>query len=146
MAFVSVTRLRVRSFVYLPQFVVQSLRSARQAQRSPGFLGGRLMREAGNVFWTITAWQDDAAMNYYRTQGVHRSVMPRLLVWCDEASVAHWTQELVDVPSWQEAHRRMVEQGRPSKVSHPSPAHLARQIPAPRPGRFSGPLVATSPK
>jgi heme-degrading monooxygenase HmoA len=142
MLFVSVTRLRVRSIFYLPQFIVQALRSSRQAERAPGFLVGALMREPGNVFWTITVWQDDAAMNSYRTQGVHRSVMPRLLNWCDEASIAHWTQDTAEVPSWQEAHRRMVEQGRPSKVNHPSPAHLAHQIPAPRPGRFSGPLRA----
>ncbi len=140
MPFVSITRLRIRSLAYLPQFIVHALGSSLQAERAPGFLGGALMREPGNIFWTITIWQDDAAMNSYRTQGAHGRAMPRLLDWCNEASVAHWTQETAGVPSWQEAHRRMVELGRPSKVKHPSPAHFAHQIPAPRPGLFKGSL------
>jgi hypothetical protein len=85
-------------------------------------------------------------MNSYRTQGAHRKAMPRLLDWCSEASIAHWTQENAEVPSWQEAHRRMVEEGRPSKVNHPSAAHLAHNIPAPRPGLFKGRLVPAHPK
>jgi Domain of unknown function (DUF3291) len=144
MPFVSVTRLRVRSLFYLPQFLVQAIRSSRQAQRSPGFLGGRLLREAGNVYWTLTIWKDDAAMNSYRTRGVHGGVMPRLMDWCSEAALAHWTQESAEVPSWPEAHGRMVAQGRSSKVRHPSPAHLAHQIPAPRTDRFDAPLLPKS--
>jgi hypothetical protein len=35
--FLSVTRLRVRSFVYLPQFLWYALRSARQAEHPPRF-------------------------------------------------------------------------------------------------------------
>jgi heme-degrading monooxygenase HmoA len=135
MPFVSVTRLRVRSYFFLPQFIAGALGSARQAQRSNGFLGGTLLREARNVFWTLTLWQDDAAMNAYRIGGAHRSAMPKLLHWCDEASVTHWTQETPELPSWDEAYQRLLKQGKPSKVNHPSPAHLAHQIPAPRPGR-----------
>ena len=136
MTFISVTRLRVRSWRYLPQFVWQSLKTGRQAERAAGFQGGKLLREAGNAFWTVTAWEDEAAMRAYRNAGAHRLVMPKLLEWCDEAAVAHWTQDSADVPDWQEAHRRMVAEGRPSKVKHPSPEQEARQIVAPRPGRI----------
>jgi hypothetical protein len=144
MPFVSVTRLRVRSILYLPQFIIWALKSSRQAQRAEGFVGGRLMHEARNTFWTLTVWRDDAAMNAYRTQGAHRSAMPKLLDWCDEASVAHWTQDRPEMPDWTEAYQRMVKEGRPSKVNHPSPAHLAHQMPAPRPGCFEGPLAPAS--
>jgi hypothetical protein len=140
MPFVSVTRLRVRSLFYLPQFMVWAFKSSRQAQRSEGFLGGRLLREARNAFWTLTVWQDDAAMNAYRTQGAHRTAMPKLLDWCDEAAVAHWTQESPELPGWSEAYDRMAKEGRISKVNHPSPVHLAHQIPPPRPGRIDAPL------
>jgi hypothetical protein len=135
MPFVSVTRLRIRSFLYLPQFAWHALKSARQAERSSGFLGGRLLREAKNAFWTMTAWENDTAMNAFRTHGAHGAVMPKLLAWCDEASVVHWTQETPGLPSWQEAHQRLLKEGRPSKVNHPTAAHLAYQIPPPRPGR-----------
>jgi hypothetical protein len=136
MPFVSVTRLRVRSIFYLPQFIVYALRSSRQAQKASGFLGGRLMRDAGNTFWTLTVWTDAKAMDAYRTAGAHRAAMPRLMHWCDEASLAHWTQDSVEVPTWNEAYLRMVKEGRLSKVNHPSPAQLASQIPPPRPSRL----------
>ena len=136
MALVSVTRLRVRSLVYLLQFMWEAMSSARQVEQSPGFLGGRLLRNAGNVFWTLTAWEDAAAMNAYRTGGAHRRVMPKLLVWCDEAAVVHWNQESPELPSWQEAHQHMLKEGKPSKVNHPSSAHVANDIPAPKPSHI----------
>ena len=82
MALISVTRLRVRSFGYLPSFLWETLKAMRQAEHSPGFLGGKLLRNAKNAFWTLTAWKDEAAMNAYRTGGAHRGVMPKLLSWC----------------------------------------------------------------
>jgi hypothetical protein len=131
MALISVTRLRVRSWGYFPQFAWQSLKSARQAERSAGFLGGRLLRNPQNAFWTMTAWQDETAMNAFRSAGAHGKVMRKLLHWCDEAAVVHWHQETSDLPSWQDAHGHMVKEGRPSKVNHPSPAQTLDQIPAP---------------
>ncbi len=67
----------------------------------------------------------------------HRRAMGKLANWCDEASVAHWTQASVDPVSWQEAWRRMRAEGRPSVVDHPTLAHANFQIAAPRIGRFS---------
>jgi heme-degrading monooxygenase HmoA len=136
MVFVSLTRLRVRSFRYLLQFIWRALKAARQAEGAEGFLGGRLLREARNTFWTITAWESEASMRAYRGTGAHRTVMPKLLEWCDEASVAHWTQESLELPSWQEAHQRMLQEGRVSKVKHPSAAQESNRIAAPRPGRI----------
>ncbi len=132
MPLISVTRLRVRSIRYLLQFVWQALASGRQAERAPGFLGGRIVREARNTFWTVTAWNDIAAMKAFRDVGVHRGVMPKLLDWCDEASVVHWDQESSQLPDWPEAYRRMVSEGRPSKVNRPSQAQIAKQIAEPR--------------
>ncbi len=132
MALISVTRLRVRSFRYLPGFVVLALRSVRQAKRTPGNLGTGLLREANSTFWTRTAWADEASMRAFMNAMPHRRAMAKLLDWCDEAAVAHWLQESSDLPDWQEAHRRMVAEGRRSKVRHPSPAHEAYEIPRPK--------------
>jgi hypothetical protein len=57
--------------------------------------------------------------------------MRKLLEWCDEAALVHWTQEDDELPSWTEAHRRMLREGRPSKVNHPSEAQKAHRIDAP---------------
>ncbi|HXM99014.1 MAG TPA: hypothetical protein VN982_11115 [Candidatus Dormibacteraeota bacterium] len=136
MALISVTRLRVRSFIYLPQFLWDTNKSIRQAERSIGFLGGRLLVNSKNVYWTMTAWKDEPAMNAFRTGGAHRRAMPKLLNWCDEAAVVRWIQETPEIPSWQEVPQRMADGGKLSKVYHPSPAQASNHIPAPQPSRI----------
>jgi len=136
MPLISVTRLRIRSWRYFLPFVWQTSKSARQAERSAGFLGGRLLRNRKNTFWTLTVWQDEAAMNAFRSGAAHGRVMRKLLEWCDEAAVVHWRQETPDLPSWPDAHRRMMKDGWASKVSHPSAAHKSNQIPPPEPSRI----------
>jgi hypothetical protein len=140
MIFISATRLRVRSLLFLPQFVWRTFQSVGQTERSPGFLGGKVLREARNTFWTVTSWNDAEAMNAFRVSGAHRVAMPSLIDWCDEASVVHWLQDTAQLPTWAEAHRRMLAEGRHSKVSHPSPDQLANHIPAPQPGHIEAEL------
>ena len=134
MAFVSVTRLRIRSIFYMPQFMWYALRSRGQSECAPGLIAGSVMREARNAFWTLTLWESVEAMEAFRTKGAHMAAMPKLLDWCDEAAVVHWTQESRELPSWQQAYERMIKEGRPSKVHRPSKAHLAHNFPPPRPG------------
>lgn len=132
MAFISVTRLRLRSARFLIPFTIYSLMSSSQARRSRGNLGVRLLRDANRAFWTLTAWQKDEDMRSFMVAGTHRRAMPKLLDWCDEAAVAHWIQDTSELPGWEQAHRKLVEQGRPSKVRFPSNDQIARRIPEPR--------------
>ena len=132
MVFISVTRLRLRSLLYLPLFLWKVRLTTRQSVNTPGFLGGELLRDGNHTFWTMTAWEEQAAMRIYRNAGAHRSVMPRLQDWCDEASVVHWQQTDSSLPNWEEAHRRLVADGFSTKLSHPSSAHLQRDIPQPQ--------------
>jgi len=132
MPLVSITRLRVRSFRYLPAFVVYSLRVARQAKSASGNLAVSLLGELNFAFWTRTLWTDERAMRGFMVSGAHRSVMPQLLDWCDEAAVTHWTQESLDPPTWPEVHRRMLKDDRPSPVNHPSEGQRRFEIPPPR--------------
>jgi heme-degrading monooxygenase HmoA len=132
MPFVSITRLRVRAWRYLPAFLLRSLSAARQARAAPGILSVSLLRDASGAFWTRTLWSDETAMRAFMLAGAHRRVMPRLLQWCDEAAVAHWTQDSPEPPPWGEAHRRLAQEGRRSSVSHPSPAQQRFEFPAPR--------------
>jgi hypothetical protein len=132
MPFISITRLRIRSIRFLPAFTVHTLRSRNQVRRAPGFQGGSLLLDRRWAFWTMTAWDRQDSMRRYMTAGAHRVAMPRLLDWCDEASVVHWTQPETALPSWAEADRRMRESGRPSKVRHPSPQHSTLTYLTPR--------------
>ncbi len=129
---ISVTRLRIRSPRYLPMFFLYSLFSSRQARRAHGNCGDDYLRDANNVFWTKTAWSDEKALHSFMLGGMHRRAMPKLSDWCDEAATVHWTQESPQLPDWQEAHRRIVSEGRRSKVRHPSPSHIAFEIALPK--------------
>ncbi len=132
MPFVSITRLRVRSWRYLPAFIIQSFRSARQAKAAAGSLSVCVLRDAHLAFWTRTVWRDEPAMRSFMLAGAHRRGMPRLLEWCDEAAIAHWNQDAFEPPSWAQSHRRLQRDGRTSKVNHPSEAQGRFEIPAPR--------------
>lgn len=132
MAFISVTRLRIRSIRFLAGFALDAVRTRGQARRAPGFRGGSLLLDRRWTFWTLTAWDSEASMRAYMTAGSHRTAMPRLMAWCDEASVVHWTQSGDALPSWTEADRRMRAEGRPSRVRHPSPQHASLSFAAPR--------------
>jgi len=128
MPFVAVTRLHVRSFRFLLPFAWHTWRSFRQAKQAAGSLGVRLRIAEGLAYWTVTAWQDESAMNAFRITRPHRDAMPRLLEWCDEASLVHWNQESAELPDWETAERRMAESGRLSKVNHPSADQRAGRL------------------
>ncbi len=132
--FLSITRLRVRSWRFMPSFAFRTLRSVEQVKRAAGFLEGSLLPDRKLTFWTMTLWDAQASMRAFITGGDHLAVMPRLLDWCDEASVAHWEQPDRTLAPWNEADGRMRAQGRPSKVRHPSADHAALTFAAPRTG------------
>jgi hypothetical protein len=135
MPLVSITRLRVRSFRYLPAFLLGSLRSACEAKTASGNLAVSVLSDANLAFWTRTLWTDERAMRAFMFAPAHRRVMPKLLQWCDEAAVTHWLQDSLEPPSWQEVHRRLRHEGRTSKVDHPSVGQLRFAIPPPKTAR-----------
>lgn len=132
MIFISLTRLRIRSVRFVPLFAFHTLRSLSQVRKARGFQSGALLADRSWTFWTMTAWDSQDSMREYMISGSHKKVMPHLLHWCDEASVAHWTQPETTLPSWTEADKRMREGGRISKVRHPSPQHASLSYRTPR--------------
>jgi hypothetical protein len=123
-SFVSVTRLHVRSRWLFPRFLFHTIRSARQACCSDGFVEGVVCRDAQGGAWTVTVWESEADMRAFRISGGHRAAMPKLLTLCDEASVAHWVSEDSVLPVMQEAYNRMKNSDRMSKVRWASAAQL----------------------
>lgn len=119
MKLISITRLRLRSIYYLPSFIWIAWRSAQQARRAAGNLQTKLVRDANLTFWTLTAWESETDMRAFMITGAHHRAMPKLLDWCDEAWMVHWLQKTTELPTLVEAHRRMLAEGRTSKVRHP---------------------------
>jgi hypothetical protein len=131
MPLISITRLRVRGWRFMPGFAWYAFRSTRQAQRSQGYLAGKVYNDARRTFWTATAWRDEASMKAFRSAEPHLSAMRNLAHWCDEASVAHWTSDEVALPGIEQVYRWMLKRGRPSRVNHPSSQHQAMQLAPP---------------
>jgi heme-degrading monooxygenase HmoA len=131
MPVVSITRLRVRAWRYLPAFFLRALRIARQASTSDGSVAVALLRDRRNTFWTGTIWSDEAAMKAFMHAPPHGPAMRKLLEWCSEAALVHWTQDSPVLPSWEVAHQRLEREGRPSKVNHPSDVHNLHRFPPP---------------
>jgi hypothetical protein len=134
MPLVSITRLRVRSWRFLPAFFFYAFQTSRQAARSDGNLATRILRDRRRTFWTATLWTSHVEMKRFMLAGAHGRAMRKLLHWCDEASLVNWRQETSALPAWPEAHARLQTEGRRSKVNHPSPTHIAHIFPEPHVG------------
>lgn len=139
-SFVSLTRLRLRSIRFVPAFAIHAIRTRQQCSRAPGFQRGSLLMDRGWTFWTLTAWDTQESMRAYMTSGDHKVAMPKLLNWCDQASVAHWHSASAELPTWQECDRRMRTEGRISKVRHPALGHADMSFAAPR-TTATGPIL-----
>jgi len=139
--FVSITRLRVRAWRFLPEFLWRAFASRRQAQRSTGFVQGVVTTAPGRAFWTATVWSDEASMRRFRDTAAHKATMPRLLDMCDEAAVAQWMQDDDRLPEPAEMLERVRSIGRLSKVRHPSPGHTTGStVPDGQPPRATPPF------
>ena len=75
-------------------------------------------------------------MRRWRSAGAHGRAMPRLVEWCDEASVVRWDQpDGASFPTWPDCGRQMAGEGSASRVRHPSGPQKAGAAPGPPPGR-----------
>jgi hypothetical protein len=129
MPFVSVTRLRVKSILYLIPFMRANEASVKALQASAGLLKGKELIDKQLTFWTITLWENEEAMKGFRGSEAHRKAMQYLPKWCNEASYHHWVQEHNEFPGWDTVSEKLFKEGRLSKVRNPSPAQMNNQFP-----------------
>lgn len=132
MVFISATRLRVRSVIYLPAFMRANNASVKELLKTKGLIAGKELIDKGLTFWTVTLWAADADMKSFRSSDAHRKAMQRLPDWCNEASYVHWQQEDAVVPAWNTIHEKMVTEGKMSKVRNPSARQTEKLFPSPR--------------
>jgi heme-degrading monooxygenase HmoA len=126
-----VTRLRLRDSTFFDEFFASAVAVVEQARSSEGNLGADVLAEANNTFWTHTAWEGRDLMNAFVGAEPHRTTMSRIDGWCDEATFVDWAQAGEELPTWHDGYERLVADGYVSTLSNPSPAHQAREFPAP---------------
>ncbi len=133
MTYLSVTRFRLRSGnpVGLALFFWHTLRSSRQAEKSPGFLGGQMLIGKGHTYWTLTLWQDEASVKSYRNTGNHRAAMRGMKVldrFCSEAGTYGRPHVGLELPDLGEILDELNARGRFFDLSRPSAAHRDRAL------------------
>ncbi len=121
----SITRLRLHSLLTLGAFARETRAIAAELSAAPGFIDGAVLAEGRLVFWTRSVWESLDAMKAFRDSGAHRVSMPKLITWCDEASVVQWQGEAS--ADWNTIYARMVSEGRLSRVKNPTKAHQEKR-------------------
>ena len=130
MPFVSVTRLRVKSLLYLIPFMRANEASVKELKGSIGLLKGKELIDKKLTFWTVTLWENEDAMKKFRGSPAHRNAMQQLPRWCDEASYHHWIQEGNEFSDWNMISEKLFTEGKLSKVRKPSNAQINNQFPS----------------
>jgi hypothetical protein len=121
---VMASRLELRRLRDVPSFFAAALRIRRQMLVSPGALGLSLLaKPLHRTFWTLSAWQDQAALSAPVGREPHRRIMNRFRPRMAGSSFVTWTAQAADLPiTWDEALRRLEK---------PDTVHDRRQAAAP---------------
>ena len=108
---VMASRFRLTSAWRSPQFLVYSLRILRQARSSQGILGVSLRAyPLRGVFWTLSAWNDEAALRAFAGADPHRTLIGKIRPWATEATFRFWTMPadaLAPRQLWADAQTRI---------------------------------------
>jgi quinol monooxygenase YgiN len=131
MPVVVVTRLRLRDPNLLDEFFTHAAAVLEQATKSAGNLGVDALADAGDAWWSVSAWRDRSAIDAYLGAEPHLSSATMLNHFCDEASFVDWDQPDALLPDWQTSWRRLTTDGRSAELTSPSAANRDRDFPAP---------------
>ncbi|WP_460061632.1 DUF3291 domain-containing protein [Streptomyces sp. YKOK-I1] len=113
-AFVMASRLEVRSLKDVPRFFLKSLAAWKQVCGAPGAYGASLIAEPlKRTFWTLSAWEDEAALRTYTKTEPHKSIMNGLRPTMKDSVFTFWQVPAAGLPiDWTDARRRLAEQER----------------------------------
>lgn len=103
------SRLDLRRLRDVPGFLAAALRIRRQMLGSPGALGVSLIaRPLHRTFWTLSAWQDQAALTASARREPHRQIMTHFRPRMAGSAFVTWTVPVTALPvPWDEARRRL---------------------------------------
>lgn len=131
MPVIVVTRLRLKSPAVLDEFFTDAVAAIEQAQQAAGNLGVDALADAGNVWWSVSAWQERGQMRAFVRGQPHLSITARLDRFCDEATFVDWEQDGPELPDWQTSWRHLVADGYAAELTNPSASNQTRAFPPP---------------
>jgi quinol monooxygenase YgiN len=131
MPVVVVTRLRLKDPALLDEFFTAAVAAIEQAQKSDGNLGADALADAGNAWWSVSAWTGRRQMQAFVDAEPHAGISTRLDHFCDEATFVDWEQDSPHLPDWQTSWRHLTADGKVAELTHPSDANQTRAFPPP---------------
>ncbi|MFF8956204.1 DUF3291 domain-containing protein [Streptomyces sp. NPDC014894] len=111
-AHVLASRLELKSFARIPDYLLKTVSVFRQLRGSPGALGVSLDARPGRrAFCTLSAWESREALDAYVRTEPHKNVMARLRPLLRATTFTSWEVPVEELPvDWTEARRRLDEQ------------------------------------
>jgi hypothetical protein len=96
------SRLPLRSYWRIPEFLRLTVVVRRQLAHSNGLVGYALNAQLGRkTFWTVSAWTDQAALDAFAGALPHAAVMRRLRPQMEPTTFRTWTVAGTALPvSW----------------------------------------------
>ena len=131
MPVIVVTRLRLKDPALLDEFFTAAVAAIEQAQKSEGNLGADALADAGNAWWSVSAWTGRHPMQAFVDAEPHSGISKRLDHFCDEATFVDWDQDSPGLPDWQTSWRHLTADGQAAQLTEPSDANQTRAFPPP---------------
>ncbi|HUN59300.1 MAG TPA: antibiotic biosynthesis monooxygenase [Candidatus Binataceae bacterium] len=97
----------------IPGFLVYTWRIVQQLKRARGLVGYTIRAQLLNKsFWTLSAWETEAAMRAFVQAPPHREVMAALQPYMGQTSFNQWTVKGAELPlQWDDALRHQQKRG-----------------------------------
>ncbi|MFD8645511.1 DUF3291 domain-containing protein [Streptomyces zaomyceticus] len=111
---VMASRFELRSLKDVPRFLALSMSSWRQVKTAPGACGASLIAHPlRGVFYTLSAWQDRAALSTFARTDPHGDAMRAMRSKMRPPTFVFWETDAEHLPiSWDEAKLRLTEKAR----------------------------------
>jgi quinol monooxygenase YgiN len=102
--------LSLKSYWRVPQFFVYTAQVMRQLAAAQGLLGySVLARPLSKRFWTLSAWENEAALRAFVQHPPHVRLMAALAPHMGETKFVRWMVKGSQLPlRWDDALRRFV--------------------------------------
>ncbi|MFM9829322.1 MAG: hypothetical protein ACKVOB_11360 [Sphingomonas sp.] len=107
MPYVSVTGLKLKGQLHAPRFWWHAIRSMAQAQKADGNLRASA-RAINGINFTVTQWEDRAAMRRFMISGAHAQAM-RAFPAIATGKTFGFESDMV--PAWDEIYALWIERG-----------------------------------
>ena len=103
------TRLPLTAHRYVPGFLRDTLRIRRQLRDAPGLVGYALRADLlAKTFWTLSVWEDEAALLAFAAAEPHRTVMQRVPARMGDSTLRAFEVSGADVPlAWADVQARV---------------------------------------